>query len=333
MFRIESFKKAHIDRAREIALENYENEKSAVVGLPNIDTLPDLRPFADNGLGKAIFDNGNMLGFLCCEVPWDKAFGSASKGTFTPIHAHGAVLENRSIIYKRLYQAAAEKWVSDGITYHAIALYAHDSQAINAFFTYGFGLRCIDAVRPLVNFESALCSAVIFHELEKDAAEQVRAMRVLQTAHMGESPCFMRSLPTDVEKWLKRAETRDSRLFTANLYEKPVAYIEVMDDGENFAAEHCDMKNIKGAFCLPEYRGKGIVQGLLNYVISALKSEGYSSLGVDFESFNPTASGFWLKHFTAYTNSVVRRIDECALLDVGEQYMQTAAKAPCVIPA
>jgi len=44
-----------------------------------------------------------------------------------------------------------------------------------------------------------------------------------------------------------------------------------------------------------------------------LKEEGYKLLGVDYESFNSTANGFWLKYFTPYTNSVVRRIDECAL--------------------
>jgi len=31
---------------------------------------------------------------------------------------------------------------------------------------------------------------------------------------------------------------------------------------------------------------------------------------VDFESFNPTAWGFWCKHFASYTHSVVRRVDE-----------------------
>ena len=75
------------------------------------------------------------------------------------------------------------------------------------------------------------------------------------------------------------------------------------------------MCNICGAFCLHEYRGKSIYQNLLNFTITKLKEEGYILLGVDFESFNPTAYGFWLKYFTAYTNSVVRRIDECALHD------------------
>ena len=69
-------------------------------------------------------------------------------------------------------------------------------------------------------------------------------------------------------------------------------------------------RHIRGAYCLPEHRGKGLYQNLLNFTISVLKREGYTKLGVDFESFNPTARGFWLKYFTAYTNSVVRRIDE-----------------------
>jgi GNAT superfamily N-acetyltransferase len=74
------------------------------------------------------------------------------------------------------------------------------------------------------------------------------------------------------------------------------------------------MQNICGAFCLPVYRGKGIMQGLLNHVITQLKVDKVNSLGVDFESFNLSASGFWLKHFTAYIYSVTRRIDECALM-------------------
>jgi spore germination protein YaaH len=48
----------------------------------------------------------------------------------------------------------------------------------------------------------------------------------------------------------------------------------------------------------------------LNNAINTLKTEGYTGLGVDFESINPSGSGFWLKYFDAYTNSVVRRIDE-----------------------
>ena len=71
--------------------------------------------------------------------------------------------------------------------------------------------------------------------------------------------------------------------------------------------------NICGAYCMPEYRGTGVAQSVLEEVIRVLGSEGYIRLGVDCESFNPTAVGFWSKYFQAYTHSVVRRIDENVL--------------------
>ena len=312
MTKILAFDRSHIERAKELAKMNYNEERVAVAILPQIDTLPDLGQFADNGLGVSLFDGDNMLGFLCCLSPWNNAYNSMAKGTFTPIHAHGAIFENRERIYTNLYQAAAERWVSHGIAYHAIGLYAHNSQALKAFFNLGFGLRCVDAVRPLSNYEFMPCKGVTFYELAKKDVVKVRKMRKLLGAHLGESPCFMRRSPEHMQSWLARAEDRDSRLFAAGGDDEAIAFIEVTDSGENFATKTAGMKSIQGAFCMPEFRGTGVFDNLLNHVIMRLKNEGYLSLGVDFESFNPNASGFWLKHFSAYTNSVTRRIDECA---------------------
>jgi GNAT superfamily N-acetyltransferase len=314
--KILDFDKNHMESAIEIALMNYNEERSVVTELPLFNEIPDLenfkKQFADNGLGVAMFDGDKMLGFLCCYKPWDNAFDSTARGTFSPLQANGAVSENRAVIYKKLYQAAAEKWVKHKITYHSIALYAHDTQTINALFTYGFGLRCIDAIRPMTNFEYAPNNGVDFCEIHKADVEIIRDMRKLHVVHMGNSPIFMWSTEK-AQNWIAHVEKRDSRLFIAKQADKPIAYLEIVDNGENFVTESSNMKNICGAFCLQAYRGKGIMQELLNYAVSELKTEGYNSLGVDFESFNPTANGFWLKHFTAYTKSVTRRIDECAL--------------------
>lgn len=131
--------------------------------------------------------------------------------------------------------------------------------------------------------------------------------------HMSQSPCFMYSTEEETQEWLKRAESRESMLFAVFDKDKAIAYMEITDEGENFAAYVPGMRNICGAFCMPEYRGKGLYAKLLNYTLLALKEEGYTRLGVDFESINPTAYGFWLKYFSAYTKSVVRRIDEKVL--------------------
>jgi GNAT superfamily N-acetyltransferase len=88
------------------------------------------------------------------------------------------------------------------------------------------------------------------------------------------------------------------------------AFLKVVNMGETFVTPRPDTKHINSAFCLPKHRGKGVYQNLLNYTISTLATEGYARLGVDFESFNPTAYSSWQKYFQAYTHSVVRRIDE-----------------------
>jgi len=319
MTKIAGFDKSHIAQAGKLAIAGYNEERAVVASLPKIDALPGAAfvDFVDNELGVAMFDGDRMLGFLCCGNPRDGIFGSSAKGIFTPSYGHGTIPENRGAIYRKLYQAAARIWVARGITYHAVCLHAHDAQAIDAFFACGFGSRCVDAIRPMENFEHPACegatSMFTFAELAKTEVAKVRGMRAALSAHLGESPCFMRSSPANFEKSLARAEARDSRLFAALCGAEPIAFIEVTDEGEHFATCDDSVENICGAYCLPEHRGKGVMQGLLNYVIARLKASGASSLGVDFESFNLESNAFWLKHFTAYSYSVTRRIDECAL--------------------
>ncbi len=314
---ITNFEQTYVKEAQALAYANYFEEREYVVVLPGTEQVPDLSMFAWNGLGvAAIGDDGRLIGFLCCYESWENAFDSKAIGTFSPIHAHGAIKERRAEIYKRMYQYAAEKWVKLGIAYHGVALYAHDRDTLCAMFQYGFGLRCVDAIRDMSLIETPGLHEkleITFEELHKDSVDEIRELRKFLSEHLGESPCFMYSSEEEFYSWLFRAEKRDSRIFVAKKQARVIAFVEVQDTGENFVTYVSDMKNICGAFCLPEYRGKHLFQRLLNYVIEVLKGEGVERLGVDFESFNPTAYAFWLKYFDAYTHSVVRRIDECAI--------------------
>lgn len=306
---IVTFEKHHIEEAKAIAFANYQQERQFVSDLPEIEEMPDLTWFAENSLGVAALEYGALVGFLCCVGPFDNAFASQVKGTFSPIHAHGALTEDREIIYRKMYQVAAEKWVTQGILYHAIALYAHDAQAIGALFGYGFGLRCIDAIRPMSPIHCLPVLGYTFRLLPKEEVHTVRQMRRNLSAHLGESPCFVYDSPQMVEDWIVKAEKRDTQVFVAERDGTAVAFIEVGENGENFVSEMPGMKNICGAFCMPQHRGTGLFGNLLNYVIAQLRAEGAALLGVDYESMNPTASGAWGKYFTPYTHSVVRRIE------------------------
>ena len=224
--------------------------------------------------------------------------------------ANGAVMENHGKIYAALYQAAAKKWVKAGAVSHAICLYEHDEEAKQQLFRYGFGMRCVDAIRSMETIDCVVCSGYEFLELPKEDYAHVYPLHLALNEHYCSSPFFVNRRPDTQEEFLDFSEREKIRYFAAKIGGELCAYMEVSEQGETFVASGNLYHHIMGAYCVPEHRGRGVYKNLLNFVINTLKTEGNTRLGVDFESINPLGSGFWLKFFHAYTSSVVRRIDE-----------------------
>lgn len=307
------FNESHIPMAAEIALINYNEERKIVSALPEVNKWPDLKPYTENGLGVAAFENNKMLGFLCVVNPFQNAFGSTDAvGVFSPLHANGAIYENKGYIYGRMYERAAEKWALAGAASHSICLYAHDKSAKDQLFNYGFGSRCIDAIRTMETIELVEQEEYSFVELSKQDYEKVYPLYEMLGNHMAKSPCFIvRDL--SFEKFMLSANEPNSRFFAAMMGNEMVAFLKTTYGGETFITYYDDVVHIDGAFCLPEHRGRGIYGSLLNYVIQILKKEKNQYLSVDFESINPSAYNFWSKYFHIYTCSLARRIDEHAI--------------------
>jgi len=311
---IVNFTAAHIEQAVQIAKQNYEAERRIVPALPPIDQWPDLRPFTENNLGVAAFDGENMVGFLCGHGVWENAWGIPGlRHVFSEMHANGTIPENRAKIYARLYQAAGEKWANVGAASHGVCLYAHDAEGQAQFFRYGFGMRCIDAIRGMDEMIKPSCEGYTFAELTLEELPEIYPLSKLHMKGYIESPFFMYREADDEAAYMEEAARNRSIHFAARHQGQVVAYILAELSGETFIQDTPGYLHCKGLYCLPEHRGKGVSQALLSLLVSKLKSMGYTRLGVDFESINPAGSGFWLKHFTAYTHSVVRRIDENAV--------------------
>jgi ribosomal protein S18 acetylase RimI-like enzyme len=212
-----------------------------------------------------------------------------------------------------MYQEAGEKWAQAEATSHAVSLYAHDKEVQGQFFRYGFGMRYVDAIREIDERDSAPCEGYEFTELTSAALLQILPLDHMLDAHMARSPTFILRPSDTPESFVRRSERSHSIYFVAKTNNQVVAYLRTELAGETFIRDVPGYLHINGAFCLPEHRGKGLSQQLLHMLVKRLKTRGYTLLGVDFESINPIAEGFWLKHFEPYTCSVVRRIDEYAL--------------------
>lgn len=309
------FQKKHISEASMLALRTYEEERCYVPELPLIEAVPDLTEFADNGLGVAAFDAGQMVGFLCCYPPFDNAFCSTDvRGVFSPMGANAATNENRAKIYAAMYQAAGRKWIKTGAVSHAVCLYAHDDEVQRQFYQYGFGLRCMDAIRKTELIDCSPCEEYEFAELAQDEYMSVYPLYLMLNSHCCKSPFFMNCTPETPESFAQKSLTENGHYFVAKQNGELCGYVKISDTGETFAADGTEYRHIHGAYCLPEHRGKEVYQNLLNFTITKLGTRGHTRLGVDFESFNPTAYGFWLKYFKEYTHGVVRRIDERILV-------------------
>ena len=318
LLKIINFNENHIEQALKIARKNYENERKCIGILPEIEEYPDFTPFVKNGLGVSAFISEKMVGYLCCYDTFENAFGTMNAiGVWSPLHGNGIIDCDYKYVFDKMYEEAAKKWVDLKATSHAITFYAHNNLIQNQLYRYGFGLRCIDSIREINEIEFNYNLKYNILELEHNEFKLIYPIGILLCHHLWESPMFQHHTEIreeekdgDPDEFAKWQINEKFRYFVAKDDGKIIAYMKIHDEGENFIGDVKNMKHIHGAYYFPEYRGKGIMENILNFIIKKLRDENNQLMGVDFESFNPTAHNFWLKYFTEYTHSVVRRIDD-----------------------
>ena len=63
---------------------------------------------------------------------------------------------------------------------------------------------------------------------------------------------------------------------------------------------------ISGAFVRPAHRELGVATTLLDAALRDYAGRGFTRCSVDFESYNPEATSFWLRYFDPVCYSMVR---------------------------
>ena len=313
---IVSFEKSHVLAAGQLVWQAYQNERAFVPCLPpggGADVFAEMAAtLAGNGLGVAALIGGELAGFLT-GMAVGELFG-LSRGIYIPLYAHGTAGPDRGHLYQRLYAAASDIWVKKGHLSHVITMHAHDKEAQEAWFWQDFGLRCVDSMRPLTDV--LLSERAAGFDIRLVAPDHAAVMLELHQEHRGyyrSAPMFMQAhAECSLDEFTGWLEEKDHYLWAAFEKDMPVAYMMLRHGGETFAAEDEKTMNICGAYVRPGQRKAGYGAALLKTIVRWLRENGYERLGVDFESFNIDGSRFWQKHFTAFTYSLTRRIDERA---------------------
>lgn len=314
---IQSFEKCHASDAGSLIWQAYQNEREKVPCLPAGTTIAGFADMAaelaGNGLGVAAFEKGTLTGFLT-GMAVGELFG-LSQGIYTPLYAHGAQEMDKGSIYQQLYAAASDIWVKKGHPSHVITLHAHDNIAVDAWFWLDFGLRCVDSVRPIFDVLPLGVSGLDIRKILPGDASVMLDLHAEHWQYYKSAPMFMHvkedTSLEGLEKWLRE---KDHFLWAAFENNKPVAYMQLRHGGETFVSDDEASMNICGAYVKGGQRKSGYGTALLQTIVQWVRENGYHRLGVDFESFNVEGSRFWQKHFTPFTYSLTRRIDERIVL-------------------
>ena len=304
----------HIEPALALVLAAYKEERQEIPYLPDADFSDQLRKLIaelfTQGSGFAAKVNGELVGYLAGfdrEDLWGR-----NKGIYSPLYGHGAIKKNRSPIYLGLYAKAAQAWVRNQQFTHALTFFAHDQQTIDTWFWLGFGMRCVDSIRRVEPIIVGKPDPAI--TIRKGELADIPELRDIQTQFnrfWSQAPTFMPQGDEDhVQKYTDWFKKPNRHFWVAYLQGKPVGQIRIQPEAETFISEHPGVMNVTSAFVTETGRHTGVGLMLLAEVQQWLLDNGYPLCGVDFESFNIPGSKFWNRHFTPYTYSLVRRIDE-----------------------
>ncbi len=273
--------------------------------------LPRLQRLVEGMPGAAAFHENRLTGFL---LAWGVPLFHGVRGTFSPDCGHAAEPEEAHAIYCEMYAHLAPQWIADGRFTHAIQNFVHSSEALDAWFSLGFGMVVIDALRD-ISLAQGKTNNIEIRRAGPDDIDIVQSLEIDLHRHLASSPSFLPLMFDDGrksrEKWLSDERNALWLAYSQKEVKEAAAFICIEPSThEALAISDDHTASITGAFTREEARSGGIATTLLNHALEWARTSGYDKCAVDFESANILASRFWHgSGFQPVCYSVSRRID------------------------
>jgi GNAT superfamily N-acetyltransferase len=320
--RILPFAPEHLEQAAEMVAGRYRAARAQVPFLPSrfedpCAIVPRLQDHAGNVPGVAAFRGDGLVGFVLSLLVNNRG----ERLAHVPDYGHAAAGESCYDIYRQMYAAIADRWLANGCFSHAITLYPYEGEAMEAWFSVGFGLAVIDALQPLARAwdDARLPAGIQVRRGELEDVDRVSPLELALDRHLSASPAYLPLLVEGGRQGWERWLAKESHALWLAFYEgEAVAYLR-FEPSEGLVLPTDSEKTvaITGAYTRPDLRGRGIGTALLRRGFEAcaasrtVRSEGYTHCSVDFESANLPGARFWLgSGFTPVCRSLVRRIDQ-----------------------
>jgi len=310
---------AHLVSRRYAALREHAPDLPSRYGDCEV-LLPMLEKLVKTGSGVVALSGNELVGFLAAfPIPEFRGLPAV----ISPEFGNGARLSDSPRIYEAMYAALSPRWVADGRTVHLVVMFANDLAGIDEWHMLGFGKACADAVRDLQLVPGNTADLEI-HRAGPADAEALSKLEQALLEHLAAPPTYLVGHEASTQEECARLLADPEYAVWFALQEgdpacepagTPVAYLLSGPASENAGTIIRDKStsSITGAYTHPDARGSGTATALLNRGLAWAKERGYTRCAVDFETMNPQARRFWLRHFTPVTYALERHIDAGAV--------------------
>jgi len=311
--KISIFRKDLIPEAASLFIQNYRKQRQATPVLPN--SMEDtglvemmLTDRMDSCPGVAAIEDERLVGYMGWLLV-KKFRGTNRKGAYVPEWGHACVEKDKVKIYRAMYRVAADAWAQAGCQVHALTLLTHDQAAEKVWFWNGFGLTVVDAIRPMCPLDLSFTTDLLIRKATSEDANALTELDAEHWTHYAESPVFMPLRPgKDAAANVEFLSRPKNSVWLALDGDVPVGFIRYEGYEFDSAAilESEDGVTITGAYVRPAYRGRKAAVALLDAALRDYQFRGLKYCAVNFESFNPEATTFWMKYFEPVCYSVIR---------------------------
>lgn len=284
-----------VEPAARLLAERHAREREAEPLLPaSVDYAAQVEGEwrREGATGAVALREGTFVGYLVgAPAPADNRGGTR---ILVDLAGHAVEVAETA---RDLYAAAAERWVADGVTAHAVVVPANDAALVDAWFRLAFGLQFVCAVRE-ASPGPPVDARVAVRPGRPDDLEHVARFDRILWEHQVRSPSFSGNriesdeefraewadLWDDAETYTHLVAERDGTVVGhAVLYRRPEGDVRVPPGNVDLAHAATDL----------EVRGSGVGLALTAALLAWAYEQGFRSVTTDWRSVNLLSSRFW----------------------------------------
>jgi GNAT superfamily N-acetyltransferase len=288
------FTDAHLEDAAALLARRHARHRETEPLLPDrLDFRAELegewRAEGANGVFAA--RGGEAIAYLIASP-----FTVGDAASWMRANVAGLAIEGDREAMRDVYAAAAQRWVDDGLTRHAVFVPAHDAELVDAWFRLSFGASSYLAMRETTSDgDEPFDTDVEIRSGTREDLEDAARLELEMSKAMLPSPSFSGVPLQPYEEVL--AEWRDEddapyELFVAERDGRVVGHILLYRRPPDLRVPQRSI-DLAQASTEPVARGTGVGRALTAHVIRWAHEHGHPVMTTDWRVTNLWASRFW----------------------------------------